>query len=58
MDPSLEDPSSLTTDEPPSSPDQRRRRTRKSMRIKRLNKSRPKKTDEENHDVQTAGIKR
>jgi hypothetical protein len=30
----------------------------KSMRIKRLNKFRPKNTDEENLDVQTAGIKR
>jgi len=28
------------------------------MRIRRLKKSRPKKTDEENLDVQTAGIKR
>src|SRR5450631_678411 len=30
----------------------------KSMRIKQLNKFRPKNTDEENLDVQTAGIKR
>jgi len=58
MDPSLEGPSSPTNTQPPT-----RRHAYTGGReircgIKRLKNSRPKKTDEEDLDVQTAGIKR
>jgi hypothetical protein len=58
MDPSLEDPSSLTTGTPQSHPTRRRRRRENRCEQNDLNKFRPKNADEENLDVQTAGIKR
>jgi hypothetical protein len=58
MDPSFEDPSSPTTSQPRTRPMYQHRRRENRCANKTIEKSCPKKTDEENLDVQTAGIKR
>jgi hypothetical protein len=58
MDPSLEDPSSPTDNTPPSPPPASARREENQDEQDDLDKGRPKNTDQEDHGVQTAGIKR
>jgi hypothetical protein len=58
MDPSLEDPSSPRTTLTPTRPPRPTAAAGNSMRRRRLKNARPKKTDEEDLGVQTAGIKR
>jgi hypothetical protein len=58
MDPSFEDPSSPTTAQDADAHDAATPAAGKFDVNKTIKKSRPKKTDEEDLDFQTAGIKR
>jgi len=58
MDPSLEDPSSPTITLTPTRPATAKAATGNSMRRRRLKNVHPKKTDEVDLELQTAGIKR